>query len=294
MRGAKHNQALHVAGDEYRRRVLEFFEQHLADDRPRRHRRRAAQPSTAASSRDSVRDDRDVRELRYEQLAVETTHEHPDPHGPSIACCTLPAAASGRQARRHARSAAAWRSSRPPPTDPREVQEALLRGILAHQADTDFGRDHRFATIRTVADFRRQLPVAGYDYFEPYIARVRNGEFNALLADPRVHMFALTSGTTATRKYIPVTPQYLADYQRGWNLWGLKVFRDHPEVTLRPIVQMSGDWDEFRTEAGIPCGSRHRPDGDDAEAHHPLALLRAGRASARSRTPPPSTTSPCV
>lgn len=27
--GAKHNQAIHVAGDEYRRRVLEFFERHL-------------------------------------------------------------------------------------------------------------------------------------------------------------------------------------------------------------------------------------------------------------------------
>jgi len=29
--GAKHNQALQTAGDEYRRRVLAFFVQHLAD-----------------------------------------------------------------------------------------------------------------------------------------------------------------------------------------------------------------------------------------------------------------------
>jgi len=29
--GAKHNQALQVTGDEYRRRVLEFFERHLAN-----------------------------------------------------------------------------------------------------------------------------------------------------------------------------------------------------------------------------------------------------------------------
>src|SRR2546430_1010035 len=27
------------------------------------------------------------------------------------------------------------------------------------------------------------------------------------------------------------------------------------EAPLRPIVQLSGDWDEFRTEAGIPCGA---------------------------------------
>src|SRR5205823_1176620 len=139
---------------------------------------------------------------------------------------------------------------------PREIQEALLRRILAFQADTDFGRHHGFASIRTIEDFRRQLPVAGYEYFEPYIARVRRGELRALLADPCVHMFALTSGTTAARKFIPVTPQYLADYRRGWNIWGMRLFRyDHPELKLRPIVQISSDWDEFRTEAGIPCGS---------------------------------------
>jgi hypothetical protein len=138
---------------------------------------------------------------------------------------------------------------------PREVQEALLHRILAYHTGTDFGRDHGFAGIRTVEDFRRRLPVAGYEYFEPYIGRVRRGEVRALLADPCVHMFALTSGTTAARKYIPVTPQYLADYKRGWNIWGMRVFRDHPEVKLRPIVQLSGDWNEFQTEAGTPCGA---------------------------------------
>jgi hypothetical protein len=138
---------------------------------------------------------------------------------------------------------------------PRQVQEALLRGILAHHAATAFGRDHRFDAIRTVDDFRHQVPVAGYEYFEPYIARLRRGETSALLADPRVHMFALTSGTTAVRKFIPVTQQYLDDYRRGWNIWGLKVFRDHPTVRMQPILQMSGDPDEFRTESGIPCGA---------------------------------------
>ncbi len=138
---------------------------------------------------------------------------------------------------------------------PREVQQALLQDLLRHQADTGFGRDHRLADARTVEDFRRRVPVAGYDYVEPYLARVRKGETGALLADPRVLMFALTSGTTASRKYIPVTRQYLADYRRGWNMWGLKVFRDHGDVKMRPIVQLSGDWDEFRTESGVPCGS---------------------------------------
>ena len=38
--GAKHNQALQIAGDEYRRRVLEFFDRYLAiTDSPQRHKK---------------------------------------------------------------------------------------------------------------------------------------------------------------------------------------------------------------------------------------------------------------
>jgi hypothetical protein len=50
-----------------------------------------------------------------------------------------------------------------------------------------------------------------------------------------------------------VNDQYLADYRRGWNIWGLRMLRDHPPIKLRPIVQISGDWDEYRTESGVPC-----------------------------------------
>jgi hypothetical protein len=138
---------------------------------------------------------------------------------------------------------------------PRETQEALLRRILTEQQGTGFGQDHHFARVQTAEDFRHNVPVAGYEYIEPYVTRVTKGDYRALLSSPRVHMFAMTSGTTAARKLIPVNDQYLADYKRGWNIWGLKVYRDHPEVRFRPIVQMSGDWQELYTESGVPCGS---------------------------------------
>ncbi len=88
-------------------------------------------------------------------------------------------------------------------------------------------------------------------------------------------MFAMTSGTTAARKLIPVNDQYLADYRRGWNLWGLKIYRDHPEVRLRPIVQLSGDWQESFTPGGIPCGAVTGSDRAHAAARRALDLLRA-------------------
>ncbi|MFL5327309.1 MAG: GH3 auxin-responsive promoter family protein [Gemmataceae bacterium] len=139
--------------------------------------------------------------------------------------------------------------------NPKLMQEVLLREILAKHADTDFGRDHGFSKIQTFADFRKQVPLAPYEYFEPYLARVRRGELNALLSDDRVLMFALTSGTTAARKTIPVTPRFLADYRRGWDRWGLRMLLDHQSVSCSPILQLAGDPAEFYTEAGIPCGS---------------------------------------
>jgi hypothetical protein len=139
--------------------------------------------------------------------------------------------------------------------NPQATQEELLRRIVAYHADTTFGTDHGFRQVKTVADYRRQVPVAAYERFEPYIRQVMAGKSDALLADPQVLMFALTSGTTAARKHIPITQQYLDDYRRGWNLWGLRAIKKHKQVFLKPILQLAGDADEYRSQAGIPCGN---------------------------------------
>ncbi len=141
--------------------------------------------------------------------------------------------------------------------DPARVQAELLTRLLDRQSTTAFGRDHGFAAIRSLEDYRRQVPVAPYERLAPYIERVKRGETNALIADDRVLLFALTSGTTAARKFIPITAHYLRDYRRTWTYWGIRAYRDHRSrlLGLRPIVQMVGDPDEFRTEAGIPCGN---------------------------------------
>ncbi|MBU6295738.1 MAG: GH3 auxin-responsive promoter family protein [Planctomycetes bacterium] len=139
--------------------------------------------------------------------------------------------------------------------DPAGIQGKLLMRIIRRHQDTGFGRDHGFASIRNLGDFRRALPISGYERLSPYIDRMRRGDYRALLADQKIHMFALTSGTTATRKLIPVNSSYLTSYRRGWNLWGLRAFQDHVKIPMTPIVQMSGDWREELTEGGIPCGA---------------------------------------
>jgi hypothetical protein len=141
----------------------------------------------------------------------------------------------------------------------RAVQEQLLLTQVARHTDTQFGRDHHFAEIRTAADFRKRVPIGGYDRHEPYIDRVRCGDTQALFAPgTSVLMFALTSGTTNRPKTIPVTRQSLHDYREGWTIWGIQAFDAHPDMLskgLRPILQIASDWRESYSEAGIPCGA---------------------------------------
>lgn len=45
----------------------------------------------------------------------------------------------------------------------REVQEELLFEMIEANKDTPFGRDHDFADIKTVEDFKRTVPFTNYD-----------------------------------------------------------------------------------------------------------------------------------
>lgn len=85
---------------------------------------------------------------------------------------------------------------------------------------------------------------------------MKAGRHEALLGPRnRLLMFSLSSGTTSGSKYIPITEPFLKDYRRGWQVWGIGTLDAHPGVNSRQIVQISSDFDRFRTSGGTPCGS---------------------------------------
>ena len=140
-----------------------------------------------------------------------------------------------------------------------EVQRDRLLELVRRNAESRFGRDHHFAEIRSIEDFRRRVPVRGYDGHEPYIADVREGKLDALFGPgTEVLMFAMTSGTTAQPKTIPVTRESLQNYRAGWSIWGILAFDAHPKILdrgLMPILQLVSNWRESHTPGGIPCGA---------------------------------------
>ncbi len=68
-------------------------------------------------------------------------------------------------------------------------------------------------------------------------------------------MFAVTSGTTADSKLIPVTTRFLDDYRQGWQRWGIGTYTQHPELQRLNILQISSSHRKFTTPDGTPCGN---------------------------------------
>ncbi len=140
-------------------------------------------------------------------------------------------------------------------TDPARTQRELLLSTLRREAETGFGRDFHFAKVRSVADFRKHVPILKYEDLEPYIERIKHGETEALFHRQKVLMFSLTSGTVGARKFLPVTKRFVKTHQRGWYLWGLGAFSAYPHLCMGPKIGLAGNSDEFRSAANIPCGS---------------------------------------
>jgi hypothetical protein len=90
--------------------------------------------------------------------------------------------------------------------DPETAQNRVLKGLLEHYGQTEYGKGHGAERIKTITDFRRAFPVAGYEDFRPLIQQVMAGEVSLLLSEPPIG-WAITRGTTkGESKFIPMTP----------------------------------------------------------------------------------------
>ena len=89
---------------------------------------------------------------------------------------------------------------------PVETQQKVLASLIKKAAETNFGKDHDFATIKSHYDFVSKVPVRDYEALKPYVDLVVEGNENILWPGKPVY-FAKTSGTTSGAKYIPLTKE---------------------------------------------------------------------------------------
>lgn len=98
--------------------------------------------------------------------------------------------------------------------DPRKWQEASLRQLLSRAEHTAFGRAYGFARIDGPRAFRTAVPLHRYQDLAPWFERARNGEPDVTWPGV-IRYFAMTSGTTAGNKYLPISTDSIRQQQRG-------------------------------------------------------------------------------
>jgi GH3 auxin-responsive promoter len=138
--------------------------------------------------------------------------------------------------------------------DPIGSQHRLLREILGTNADSAYGRRHRFGTLSTFRQFQERVPIASYEDLEPYIKAAMLGEPNQLTKHPPV-LFTTTSGTTGARKYIPMTRESRRSKARLTWLWLAALYRDHPGIVAGRILSVVSPEVESYAPSGVPCGA---------------------------------------
>lgn len=112
-------------------------------------------------------------------------------------------------------------------TNVRQQQEELLRSTLHENADSRYGREHRFAAIKSLEDFQRNVPVCDYEGLRPEIEEIWNGGQGVLTSEP-VLMLEPTGGSSGGSRLIPYTATLRRQFQRAIAAWMYDVLAGFP------------------------------------------------------------------
>jgi len=102
--------------------------------------------------------------------------------------------------------------------NPMRIQEKILFKILKSNRYTEYGKKFNFNKIKSVEDFKKNVPVVDYDDLLPEIKKMKNGKKNILVKE-KVIFFAVSSGTTSEPKFIPITSKRMDFYRGEFFLW---------------------------------------------------------------------------
>ncbi|MEP7346858.1 MAG: GH3 auxin-responsive promoter family protein, partial [Gemmatimonadaceae bacterium] len=149
------------------------------------------------------------------------------------------------------------------------TQEGRLRDLVAANANSAYGRAHRFASINSVRDWQDQIPIVHYEELEPWVKRAAAGEERVLTEAP-VRIFERTSGSTAPTKLVPYTDALLSEFGAATGPWLQDLYTSIPALrgtrsywSISPATR-----GREHTAGGTPIGFE-----DDTEYFSPFARV---------------------
>ena len=137
--------------------------------------------------------------------------------------------------------------------DPVKYQKKALFEYLQRNKNTEYGRKYGFANIKTVDDFKRNVPLSDYEKLRASIEKMASGGKNILTSD-KVVFFGITSGTTGEPKLIPVTRYSRGKKTELMKLWAYYISKDHPDVYDAKVLAIISPEVKNHTKSKIPYG----------------------------------------
>ncbi len=137
---------------------------------------------------------------------------------------------------------------------PQHTQDQLLKKILSANKDTVFGREHDFEKLSSYQEFSQSVDIQSYEELRPYIEKQEN-EGETYLNREQPVMYAQTSGTTDTPKYVPILEDTISDYKRSQKIFSYALYTSIPGVYDGKIMGIVSPAVEGNLETGTPYGS---------------------------------------
>ncbi|MDY3551885.1 GH3 auxin-responsive promoter family protein [Gemmata sp. JC717] len=96
------------------------------------------------------------------------------------------------------------------------VQRNTLIRLVRKAKRTQFGRDHDFSRIRSIADYQARVPVRAYEWFWDTYWKNAFPRIDNLTWPGKIPYYALSSGTTSgATKYVPVSWEMVASNKKA-------------------------------------------------------------------------------
>lgn len=147
-----------------------------------------------------------------------------------------------------------WKPMMEAAINPDIVQNRFLRSLIKNNADTQFGKEHKFSEIDSYEKFKKYIPVQDYETLRPYFEAQDKSKANVINRDQPI-MYAVTSGTTGASKYIPILEDTIKQNKKHQKLFTYIQYRDNPGTFSGKMLGIVSPAIEGYTENGTPYGS---------------------------------------
>jgi len=139
--------------------------------------------------------------------------------------------------------------------DPENAQRESLRKILERTSKTEIRKRLGLSNINSLEDFIKNCPITTYDDYQELTTQLyKSQNIPNLLTKESACYFVVTSGTSSTPKYIPLTAGYTEEFQRVMLSWLGCIKQNRPETFLGKILFLADVSLVGVSDTGIPCG----------------------------------------